>query len=94
MTTTELIDSMTDPRQALELQRKATLAAFDGFLAVQAEGHKLTQQAWKHTPSEDWAKPMRQAGEEMANTTHDLTRRALEVSRTEVERWYGTFLGS
>jgi len=96
MTPNELMNAFTDPRKALELQRKATLTAFDAALDAQAQGRKLTEETWKHTldGAQDWMKPYRQANEEMLAAGHDLTRRAIEVSRGEVERWYGTFLDS
>jgi hypothetical protein len=95
MTPNELMTTFTDPTKALELQRKATLTAFDAALDAHEQGRKLTAEAWKHTLGgvQDWMKPCREASEEMTAAGHDLTRRAIEVTRGEVDRWYGTFLG-
>lgn len=96
MIPTELMNTFTDPAKALELQRKAALTAFDAALEAQEQGRKLSEEAWKHALGgvHDWMKPCRDASQEMTAAGHDLTRRAIEVTRGEVDRWYGTFLGN
>jgi len=82
----------TDPTNAIEAQRKIALSTFDGLLQAQKEARKVTEDALEHSAKQmdSWAKPFRQATEEMTAASFDLGQRALEASRGEVVRWYDT----
>ncbi len=94
MTTTEMMTQLTDPKTYLELQRKSAAATMESLLALHDESRKLTEDSWKRGAGDldEWFKPVRQAGEEMRGAGFDLSRRALESTGAEVDRWYGTFL--
>ena len=96
MTTSEMIEQLTDPKALMETQRKAVLATFDHMTRAQEETRKVVEESWKHGFGEidAWFKPMRQAGEEMTAAGFDLHHRALEVARGEVERWYDSVMPS
>jgi len=94
MTTQDLIQQMTDPKSMLKAQRKATLAAYETWMTAHDEARKLTLDTLQRTLADHEAtlRPIREAAEEISQAQFDLTRRALEVGKSETERWYKTVM--
>lgn len=92
-TMTELFNQMMDPGHVMKLQRQAMNTAFEGALEAQAETRKLAETAMNHSYGDldAWMEPWRKAGQEMQAASFDLGRKAIETSRSEMERWFGMF---
>jgi hypothetical protein len=94
MTTQEMFEQFTDPKAVLKMQRKAAMATYQSWLSAHDEARKLSEDTLQRLLGDHEAslRPVREATEEMTKAQFDLGRRALEVGKTETERWFKTVL--
>ncbi len=90
MTTQEMFEQFSDPQAMIEAQRRAAMATYHGWLSAHDEARKLAEETVRRAlgDHEETLRPIRQATEEWTKLQYDLGRRALEVGKTETERWF------